>query len=156
MSSNSNEREIARGFGFGTPRQRIPGLAPGGGLGTSLGEALGLRSGASVLLAGPGSAALKTGLAATGARVVSIMPSGVSDCVVYRVESTYSLHRLADVAAKLGRDGFLWVLWPRSAGHITAQHIKRAGTSAGLIAVHHTHVDGHTAGMKFIHARDDW
>lgn len=152
MSSNSNERDVARGFGFGKPRARIPGLGTGGPL-PSLAEALGVRPGTSVFLTGAGSAQLKKGLACTGARVMSITPSGGADCVVLRADTTYALRRIGELSALLGRGGVLWVLWPRNADHIGEQHVKRAGVSAGLTGAGTAHVSAQLAGAKFTSAQ---
>lgn len=155
MSSNSNEREIARRFGFARSRPPVAGPVIGKPA-TSLARALGLRAGTNVLLMGAGSSEMKHGLAATGARVMSMLPVGDVECIVYRAENTYSLRRISEMKAKLARAGAMWVLWPRGAGHINEQHVRRAAASAGLVGIHSVNVDAELSGLKLVHSPDTW
>lgn len=156
MTMNPNERDVARGFGFSGGRRRIPGLDDDlHATSASVGQALGIRPGTTVLLAGQGASLFRKAISDVGGRPVSLIMNDSADVVVFRAESAYSLKRLHELAARLSPSGVLWVLWPQRHGHITSQHVRRAGVAAGFTDVHSARLEGMTA-LKFIRSPDKW
>lgn len=56
-----------------------------------------------------------------------------SDLIFYGAERAQALERLADLAAKMARDGAIWVIRPKGAKSITESDVMAAGKAAGLV-----------------------
>jgi hypothetical protein len=107
-------------------------------------EKLGIKPGARVAMVALDDAELADGLTALGAKVQNVRsarggaPRGEVDAVIFGVEAEGDLARVAPLAAKLARDGALWIVRPKGVkgkGGVAEGAVRAAGLGAGLVDV---------------------
>jgi hypothetical protein len=158
MSSNPQERDVARHMGFGRPRPKLPlpVHASAEGSASPFLEKLGARAGGRVAFIGvtdPSLVALRTGM---GSRITAGVPREQVDAIVYQIDSSFALRRLREFSSLVKLTGCLWVVWPRNHGQIDAAHVQRSGIAAGLVDIQALNVAPRLVGLKFIHPRRTW
>ena len=104
-------------------------------------EKLGIKPGARVAMVALDDAELADGLTALGAKVRQGAPRAEVDVVLFGVEAEGDLARVAPLAAKLAKDGALWVVRPKGAKGKTGKAgvaegaVRAAGLGVGLVDV---------------------
>lgn len=110
-----------------------------------------LRSGMRIALIGVTDPAIMHLHGGATLQASSMVPLEPVDVIVYQVESPFALRRVSELSKLVKSRGALWVLWPSNGRHITANHIERVCTAAGMTGTWEASVTGRLSGMKFIH-----
>jgi hypothetical protein len=158
MSSNPQERDVARHLGFGRPRPKLPlpsTLDPTHAL-SPIFDKLGMNGDGRVAFVGVTDPVLANLRAGAGSRITATVPREPVDVIVYQAESAFALRRIGQLAPLVKRKGCLWVVWPRSHGGINESHIQRTGVAAGLVDVQAVNITPRLVGLKFIRPLREW
>lgn len=150
MSSNADEKDLARRMGFGPrPRSAFRTDRPASPS-SSLFDKLEVRSGMTVSLVGITDPEISSARRDGASRVWPRLVSEPVDVVVFQAESPFALTRVTELAHRVKPGGTLWVLWPRDQGHMTENHVRRSAGFNGLVDVGTVEVTGRLRGMRFV------
>jgi hypothetical protein len=113
-------------------------------------DKLGVRPGATVLLAGSLDAAFRAELERREATIVARAPSGGVDLVFFAAEDPSTLNRLEGLRVAIKPNGAIWVVRPKGRAGVSESAVMAAGKRAGLVDVKVVSFsDTHTA-EKFV------
>jgi hypothetical protein len=134
-----------------------PSASPGGYSGTPLARKLGIRPGDVVALLGAPRAFAVPGLP-EGARMRRSLGNGADVVMAFVGRAADLAGVVPEVAAALGPEDALWLLWPRrAAGHdsdVTENLLREAVLPTGLVDVKVAAVGEDWSGLRFVWRRE--
>ncbi len=141
------------------PSGARPAVAPGAGYsGTPLPRKLGLKAGSRVVLVRPPEAFADLLQPLPPDVVLRVTNRGARDITLWFTRSRRELERDAARMARAAEAGRLWILWPKQASPLAADHterdVRRVGIAAGLVDFKVCAVDADWSGLAFVPRRN--
>ena len=98
-------------------------------------DKLGVKPDMRVALIGLDDAAFRRELRARTTNIAEGRPKPESEMILFAIDGTAPLERLATLQRSIQRNGVIWVVWPKGQKHITEDMIRRAAISHGLVDI---------------------
>ena len=128
--------------------------------GTPLIKKLGVKPGFRVALVGaPKDFRNELGTLPENARFTSATSAGLDLALVFVSSESELLLKFEPLAAKLQKNGMIWVAWPKKSSGVrtdlTFNNVQRIGLDAGLVDVKICAIDDIWSGLKFVYRLKD-
>ena len=128
--------------------------------GTPLLKKLGVKPGFRVALVGaPGNFKEELGALPETAKYASATADSLNLILAFVSSEKELRMKFAPLAAKLQKDGMIWVAWPKKSSGVvtdlTFNNVQRIGLDAGLVDVKICAVNDIWSGLKFVYRRKD-
>jgi hypothetical protein len=113
-------------------------------------DKLGVKPGMRVALVGLNDAAFRRELGARTDDVADGRPRKDTEMILFAVDGTGPLRRLATLRSAIRRDGVIWVVWPKGQAHIKEDMIRAAAIAQGLVDIKVMAFSETLSGLKLV------
>ncbi len=113
-------------------------------------EKLGIKQDARVALVGLDEPDFLRELRARTDDVAEGRPRANTDTILFAVEDSTALRRLATLQKSIRREGAIWVIWPKGQKHITETMIRAAALEHGLVDIKVMAFSERLSGLKLV------